>query len=116
MLLDQDGSITETSIANLAIVQSGTILSPPADRVLGGITQAIVETLAEQQSLPWQKQPISPDQLISADEVLLMGTDGGLWFASSVNGIPIGDGKPGHILLQLQAELDELVRASQSSA
>lgn len=115
VLLDQDGSITETSIANLAIVKSGQILSPPTDRVLGGITQTIVETVAERLSLPWQKQPISPDELTSADEVLLMGTDGGVWFANSVDGTPISDGKPGQILLQLQAELDALVKASQSA-
>ena len=114
VLLDQDGSITETSIANLAIVKSGTILSPPRDRVLGGITQAIVETLAAEQSLPWQKQPIAPEQLLTADEVLLMGTDGGLWFANSVDGTPIGDGKSGRILRQLQVGLDELVKTSQS--
>jgi len=109
VLLDQDGSVTETSIANLAIVESGLILSPPADRVLGGITQHVIETLAAKDSLRWKKQAVSTDQLMGADEVLLMGTDGGIWFARSVNGNPIGRGKPGPVFDQLRQRFDAMV-------
>lgn len=109
VLLDQDGSVTETSIANLAIVSSGLILSPPADRVLGGITQQVIEKLAGEDSLCWEKRAISTDQLVRADEVLLMGTDGGIWFAHSVSGKTIGNGKPGPIYERLRKRFDEMV-------
>ena len=86
VLLDEDGSITETSISNIAIVKDGEIVSPPKDRVLGGITQSVTERIAKQHSMRWTKRAVSVLELVSADEVLLMGTDSGIWFACSVDG------------------------------
>ncbi|QDT06653.1 D-amino acid aminotransferase [Rubripirellula lacrimiformis] len=84
VLVDADGSITETSIANLAIVESGIITSPPEDQVLPGVTQKMVQQWAAAESIPWRKQRLTPSRLVAADQVLLMGTDAGLWFASDV--------------------------------
>ena len=109
VLLDQDGSITETSIANIALVFGGCVLSPPADRVLGGVTQSIVERLANEASIDWQRNAIHPDQLRTADEVLLMGTDGGIWFANSVDGAPVRDGKPGAVYENLKGRFDAFI-------
>jgi len=109
VLVDNDGSLTETSIANLAIVQAGQIFSPPADRVLGGITQSVIETLASQLAIPWSKKPISAAQIAYAEEILLMGTDGGIWFANSVNGHPITAGVPGNVFLLLRDRFDAFV-------
>lgn len=90
VLVDSQGNVTETSIANLAIVQSGQIHSPPAETVLGGITQQVIESIAQQAGINWTKRAITAGDLRQADEVLLMGTDGGIWFANSVDGQPIG--------------------------
>ena len=86
VLIDDDATITETSISNIAIVKNDGIHSPPRDRVLRGITQAFVEELASEVGIQWKHSAISADDLLNADEVLLMGTDGGLWFADRVNG------------------------------
>ncbi len=85
VLIDQDGSITETGLANLAIVKSGRIVSPARDRVLAGITQRVVEGIARDLSIEWDHSTITPQQMVNAKEILLMGTDGGLWFARSVS-------------------------------
>lgn len=114
ILLDDDATITETSIANLAIVRSGEILSPPADRVLGGITQSVIESLASEAKIAWRKRPISLPELAQADEILMMGTDGGIWFAASVNGHPIGEGKGGKVYRHLRDRFDALVREASS--
>lgn len=95
ILLDDDGSVTETSVANLAVVIDGTLISPPADRVLPGVTEAVTRRLADELAIPWRSKPLFPDMLRRAEGVLLMGTDAGLWFASSVDGVaqsihPIG--------------------------
>ncbi|GAA4443657.1 aminotransferase class IV [Novipirellula rosea] len=84
VLIDDDGSVTETSISNVAIVEGETIVSPEANQVLGGITQQVVEELAASESLTWKKERLSPARFAGADEILCMGTDGGLWFANSV--------------------------------
>jgi branched-subunit amino acid aminotransferase/4-amino-4-deoxychorismate lyase len=108
LLVDPDDTITDTSIANIAIVQDGAVIAPPRDRVLGGITQRVVEQLAREQSIRWVHQPVAPDRLRSADEVLLMGTDGGLWFANRVDRKTIGRGRPGRIFRRLLERFDQL--------
>ena len=109
VLIDDDGTITETSTSNIAVVSSGAIYSPPADRVLAGVTQLMIELLAQDASISWTKTPISVSQLVDADEVLLMGTDGGIWFGSSVSNHAIGNGEPGSVFLELRERFDQLV-------
>lgn len=110
ILLDNDGSVTETSIANLAIVQAGRIVSPPADRVLPGITQSVVESIAAAAAIQWSNRAITVAELQQAEEVLLMGTDGGIWFASSLDDQRIGNGSPAEVYLCLRERFDALVR------
>ncbi|MDA8743759.1 aminotransferase class IV [Rubripirellula amarantea] len=93
VLSDHDGSVTETSIANLAVVRSGAVTSPLAEQVLSGITQSHCQALAVSMGIAWTQERISKQDLLSADEVLLMGTDTGVWFANEIDGVPI-DGVP----------------------
>ena len=102
VLIDEDGTITETSISNIAIVKSAKILSPPRDRVLRGITQTYVEQLAQEIQISWGTSRITLADLLDADEILLMGTDGGLWFANEVNENAIGKRVAGPIYQALQ--------------
>jgi branched-chain amino acid aminotransferase len=104
VLIDDDGTITETSISNVAIVKAQKILSPPRERVLRGITQLYVEQLAKELQIDWSTCPISTDDLLNAEEVLLMGTDGGLWFANRVNETSIGNGPPPRTYESLQRQ------------
>ncbi len=108
VLVDQDGGITETSIANVAIVEAGNIVSPVRHRVLGGITQQVVEQLAKDCAFTWSQSTIPVERLTAADEVLLMGTDGGLWFAPSIGGKSIAAGQRGEIYRRLLARFDDL--------
>ena len=108
ILLDQDGSITETSTSNVAIVSNGEIYSPPGDRVLSGVTQLMIEIIADDLGFPWLKRPIHLENLMQADEVLLMGTDGGLWFGNSVSNQNINQGEPGPIYGKLCSEFDSM--------
>ncbi len=105
ILLDQDGTLTETAAANIAIIEAGKIISPPPDRVLGGITQQIAERLAVEASIPWDKEPLETERARGAESVLLMGTDAGLWFACRIDGRPLGAGPTFRTLL---AEFDRL--------
>lgn len=79
VLRDDDGSLTETSVANLAIVAGETIVSPPRDRVLPGITQEFLQRHARLEGIPWRHQPLRPAELRQADEILLFGTTAGVW-------------------------------------
>ena len=104
VLIENDGTITETSISNIAIVKAERIQTPPRDQVLRGITQAYVEQLAREIQIDWTTSKITMTDMLEADEVLLMGTDGGLWFANRVNENTVGSGdaRPTYQALQRQ--------------
>ncbi len=120
ILLDADGCVTETNIANIAIVLDGNIVSPPANQVLGGITQRVVEQLAldgltheissRKSSISWVKRPISITEFHAADEILMMGTDNGIWFARQVDQTIIGGGNPGPVYMRLRELFDRATR------
>ena len=103
LLIDNDGTITETSIANIAIVESGNVISPEPSQVLAGITQGVAMELAASASIVWTRDRISPDRLRAANEVLLMGTDAGIWFANKTDQDQINQGKRGQVCTQLQS-------------
>jgi len=103
VLIDADGSITETSVANLAIIKQGSIWSPPPQQVLPGVTQEVVRSVAMELGIPWHHQTLFPADLRQADEVILMGTDGGVWFANRVDGHPIHNNQPGPMFQRLVA-------------
>jgi branched-chain amino acid aminotransferase len=112
LLIDHDGTITETSVANLAIVRGGKVFSPPVDQVLPGVTQQLVREACCKVGLEWHDERLWPSEVREAEEVWLMGTDGGLWFANRVDGHPIHQQKPGVFYQQVQAAFEHLVRAS----
>lgn len=109
VLVDADGSVTETSVANLAIVTNNAIWSPPPSHVLPGVTQEWVKQLATDLAFGWDYRPLYPADLRQADEVWLMGTDGGLWFADRVDGVPVGDGTGGRVYRKLLAAFESAV-------
>lgn len=86
ILVDEDGSVTESSISNIAVIKNGKIESPPSDQVLPGVTQQFVEAIARDMGTPWTKRRLTAESLHEADAVLLMGTDHGLWWASQIDG------------------------------
>lgn len=114
ILTNTDGTITEASTCNLAIVQAGAIISPPAESVLGGITQSVVEEIASSQSITWTKRPLSRRDLRTADEVLMMGTTTGLWFASAVDEV-VFKHKTRPIYSQLLSEFQGILLAGDPS-
>jgi branched-chain amino acid aminotransferase len=84
VLQDTDGTWTESSVANIALVAHDEIMFAPSARVLQGITQAHIRELADELAIPTRELPLTTEMMIAADAMLLMGTDTGLWFADSV--------------------------------
>ena len=107
VLIDADGSVTETSVANLAMVVNGEIVSPPSEQVLPGVTQDLVQRIASEMAIPWRHETIYPAELRTSDEIVLMGTDGGIWFANRIDGHPINGEQPGEIYKKLSSGFDQ---------
>ena len=111
LLIDHDGTVTETSVANIAIIRDGCVVSPPIDQVLPGVTQQLVKDACQGNGIRWVYERLWPAEIREADEVWLMGTDGGLWFANRVDGSSIYGQLPGQIYTKILAEFDRLVRS-----
>ncbi|MCD0462512.1 aminotransferase class IV [Roseiconus lacunae] len=107
VLIDTDRSITETSLANIVIVEGGTLVSPPAGRILPGISLQVVKELADDLGIPWQEDVISTDRLKAAGEILLTGTSCGVWFANRVDGKATKDHRP--IYQALRTAFDRII-------
>ncbi|PAY17745.1 branched-chain amino acid aminotransferase [Rhodopirellula sp. SM50] len=89
ILVDSDGTVTESGIANLLIVEAGGVVCPPSDQILSGVSLQVVRELASETGITWREQRISRERLTAAEEVLLTGTSCGIWFANSIDRSPL---------------------------
>lgn len=83
LLLDSDGSVTESSSANVAIVSGDQLIVAPEEKVLNGVTLGLVRQLLNEHGISCLEAPLMPGDLLAADEILLTGTDTGVWYASN---------------------------------
>jgi branched-chain amino acid aminotransferase len=102
LLLNADGSVSETATANaLGWRQDEGLLSPPRERILPGISLAYVGQLAASASIPMHYRDLLPEDLARADEVLLTSTPNCLLPVTQFNGQPVGSGVPGDVFQRL---------------
>jgi branched-chain amino acid aminotransferase len=101
VLLDTDGNITEGPGFNIFVVGQGQIITP-ARGALEGITRRTVMELAEELDLPVEAMLFGSDALRTADEIFLTSTAGGVMPVTTLEGNPVGDGRPGPITTLLR--------------
>ena len=73
-LLSEDGSMTETGIANFLAVVEGVVISPPRATILDGISLRVTRELCHSLRIPFVEAPIYYINLARASESLLTGT------------------------------------------
>ena len=104
LIVDEDGTVLEASRANVFAVRGGALLTPPLDgRILPGVTRMRVLRVAETLGIEAREEPISPDDLLAADEVFLTGSVRGIEPAVALDEEPLAAG--GEIAGRLAAEL-----------
>jgi branched-subunit amino acid aminotransferase/4-amino-4-deoxychorismate lyase len=107
---DEHGSLTETTTANILLHREGAgLITPPRAKVLPGISLAVLRELAATLPIPVAEQDLRPDDVASADEVLLTSTSPCVLPVVSFNGHPIGNGRPGAVFRKLLAAWSEMV-------
>lgn len=102
-LRDTDGSITEASTCNIFLAAHNLLVAPPQGRVLPGIMGEIVSQIATKLGYSIERRPIWPEEL-TQHSVWLTGSEGGLWFASSIDGKPQPENKQLRLLQQALRE------------
>ena len=105
VLLDREGLVAEAPTANVFAVRGGELVTPTTERVLAGITRASLLELARAEGIPAREAPLSPDDLASADEVLLAGTSLPVQAVAAVDGRPMRAGAPGPMTARLRSLL-----------
>lgn len=103
-LLIRDGYMTEGSASNSYAVIDGVIFTAPKDeKVLPGITRDLVLELADAAGIPYREEAVTAEQLKSAEEIWISSSTRELLPVTSLDGQPVGGGKPGPLWQQLDA-------------
>ncbi|MBU1214915.1 MAG: D-amino acid aminotransferase [Gammaproteobacteria bacterium] len=102
ILIRDDSFMTEGSASNIFVVKDGVLLAPPKNHLmLPGITYDVIFELADAHNIPHQVRKIMKEELFSADELLLTSSTREVLAITSVDGKPVGDGKPGAMFARL---------------
>ncbi len=100
IVLNTQGRVAETTIANIFALVDGVVVTPPiAEGALPGVMRADVLKLAR-----GEERPITVEMLKAASEVFVSNALG-LRGVIAIDGQPIGDGEPGLITQMLAARL-----------
>ena len=111
LLLNTAGYIAEASVANLFAVRDGALLTPPAtDGALEGITRRTVLELASEAGIETAERTLGRFDLFAASEVFLTGSGAKVVPVRSLDGQPVGRGKPGPLTRQLAEAFDAFAR------
>jgi branched-chain amino acid aminotransferase len=101
ILLDVEGNVTEGAGYNVFGIVGG-VLRTPAEGALLGITRRTVLELAQEIGLPARIGSLSVHELRSAEEIFFTTTAGGVMPVGTLDGQPVGSGRPGPNTLQLK--------------
>jgi len=101
-ILFRDGELTEASASNVFIVKRGVIQSPPkSNLILPGITYDVITELARADQLPIEFRSITEEEVRSADEVWVTSSSKEVFPIVTLDGKPVGDGKPGPVFQRM---------------
>ena len=96
IILLREGNLTEASASSVQVVIDGEIRTPPnSPQLLPGTTRSLIEELADQHRIPWRIVAVTEAQLRTADEIWLTAATRGVVAVTTLDGKPVGDGKPG---------------------
>jgi D-alanine transaminase len=102
-VLHRDGVVTEGSSSNLFGVKDGKVYTHPANNlILNGITRQVVLKLCREQGIQVEETPFTLDEAFAMDEFFLTSTTSEITPITSIDGRPIGTGKPGAFTVDLQ--------------
>ena len=107
-ILFRDGKLTEASASNVFVVKRGGILSPSkSNLILPGITFDVVAELAQDAGLPLEFRAVAEAEVRGADEVWVTSSSKEVLAIVSLDGRPVGDGRPGPLFRRMYALYQE---------
>ncbi len=108
LMYDNDGFLAEAPASHAAIITNGRLKTPFVRCNPPGITRKVILAVCEANDIPAEEADLTREEVAAADEIILMGTMSGPVGATSLDGVPVGNGAVGPITRQLA----ELYRAA----
>jgi D-alanine transaminase len=103
-IMFRDGWLSEAAASNVWAVRGGKVLGPPKDNlVLEGIRYGLIEEICRQAGVPFELRPVSREEVLTADEIILSSATKEVVPCTSLDGKPVGNGRPGPIYEKLFA-------------
>jgi D-alanine transaminase len=110
-ILLRGGWLTEASASSVHVIWDGEIHTPPnGAQLLPGTTRGLLEELARASGIACQSVPVSETQLRAADEVWLSAATRGVVAVTSIDGKPVGSGKPGPLWRRMYGLIENIKR------
>ncbi len=101
-ILLRDGFLSEGTASNIFVVRQGRLLTPPKSHLmLAGITYDVVLELAARHGMPHEVREIAERELRTADELWMTSSTREVLAITSLDGQPVGDGRPGPMAAQM---------------
>lgn len=104
LMLNELGDVAEGASANVFMVSEGALVTPPLTAgILPGVTRALVLELARTLEIEAREQPVPVRTLLGADEAFITSTLKEAMPIATVDGRPIGGGRPGPVTMRILA-------------
>ena len=111
LMLNDAGYVAEGTADNIFIIKQGHVFTPPITAgALRGITRSVVFDIAAEMGITVVEANITRHDVFIADECFLTGTAAEVVPVVTVDGRPIGNGKPGPISARMIARFRQLTR------
>ena len=110
-IMIENGTLTEGSSTTVHVVSKGVVHSPPnGHHILPGTTRDVLTELAVRLNLPCNSSPVPEALLRSADEIWLAFSTRGVLAVTTLDGQPVGHGKPGPQWKRMHAAFEDYIR------
>jgi len=105
-ILIRDERVTEATRSNVFAVIDGTLRTHPAGPfILPGVTREVVMELCGKAALRVREEAITRNELARAEELFVTGTTADVMPVVTLDGRPVGRGRPGPVTRRLSALL-----------
>ena len=102
LMLNERGEVDEGASSNVFMVRRGVVLTPPLDAgILPGITRDVILELGRGIGVPMREETLRVPDLLAADEVFMTSTLKEAAPVRTVDGHPVGSGRPGPVTLRI---------------
>lgn len=98
ILLNETGEVAEGAGSNVFVVRDGGLVTPPLEAgILAGVTRALILEMAPSLELAAREEPLAVKDLLAAEEAFITSTLKEAMPIATVDGRPIGGGRPGPV-------------------